>query len=67
MSGSISNVLADKQTGGNLYTHLRCHAKRRKRYGKYDRRGRLPNRVSIEERPQIVEQRDGWVTGRLTP
>lgn len=27
-------------------------------YGKYDRRGKLPNRVSIEERPQIVEQRE---------
>jgi IS30 family transposase len=61
-------VLADKQTGGNLYTHLRCHAKRRKRYGKYDRRGRLPNRVSIEERPQIVEQRErlgDWETDTL--
>jgi len=50
-------ILTDKQAGGDLYTHLRQHAKRRKRYGKYDRRGKLPNRVSIEERPQLVEQR----------
>jgi len=50
-------ILVDKQAGGDLYRHLRCHKKRRKRYGSYDRRGQLPNRVSIEERPAIVEQR----------
>ena len=50
-------ILADKLTGGDLYRHLRCQKKRRKRYGSYDRRGILPNRVSIEERPDIVEQR----------
>jgi len=52
------HILADQQVGGKLYTHLRQHGKRRKRYGKHDRRGKLPNRVSIEERPQIVEQRE---------
>ncbi len=52
------HILMDKQTGGDLYTHLRQHGKRRKRYGKYDRRGKLPYRVSIEERPQVVEQRE---------
>ena len=52
------HILADQRTGGDLHTHLRQHGKRRKRYGKYDRRGKLPNRVSIEERPQIVEQRE---------
>jgi IS30 family transposase len=50
-------ILVDKQAGGDLYRHLRCQKKRRKRYGSYDRRGKLPNRVSIEERPAIVEQR----------
>jgi transposase, IS30 family len=50
-------ILADKQAGGNLYRHLRCQKKRRKRYGSYDRRGKLPNRMSIEERPAIVEER----------
>lgn len=50
-------ILTEKQAGGDLYTHLRQHGKRRKRYGQYDRRGKLPNRVSIEERPQLVEQR----------
>jgi len=50
-------VLADKHAGGTLYRHLRCQKKRRKRYGSYDRRGKLPNRVSIEKRPAVVDQR----------
>jgi IS30 family transposase len=50
-------ILADKLIGGTLYRHLRCKKKRRKRYGGYDRRGHLPNRVSIEQRPVIVDQR----------
>jgi len=50
-------ILADKHAGGTLYRHLRCQKKRRKRYGSYDHRGKLPNRVSIEERPAIVDQR----------
>jgi IS30 family transposase len=52
------HILADQQAGGKLYTHLRHHGKRRKRYGMYDRRGNLPNRVSIEERPEVVAQRE---------
>jgi len=50
-------ILADKQASGDLYKHLRCQKKRRKRYGKYDRRGKLPNCRSIEERPAIVNAR----------
>jgi len=50
-------VLKDKQAGGDLYRHLRCQKKRRKRYGTYDRRGKLPNCHSIEERPAIVSTR----------
>jgi len=50
-------ILSDKQAGGDLYKHLRCQKKRRKRYGSYDRRGKLPNRRSIEQRPEIVDQR----------
>ena len=50
-------ILSDKQTGGDLHKHLRCQKKRRKRYGSRDRRGKLPNRRSIEERPKIVDQR----------
>jgi IS30 family transposase len=50
-------VLKDKQAGGNFYRHLRCQKQRRKRYGTYDRRGKLPNCRSIEERPAIVSTR----------
>ena len=51
------HILMDKQAGGDLHRHLRCQKKRRKRYGSYDRRGRLKNRVSIDERPAIVDTR----------
>ena len=51
------HIYTDKAAGGDLHHHLRCQKKRRKRYGSYDRRGRIPQRVSIEERPQIVETR----------
>ncbi len=50
-------VLTDKRAGGELYRHLRCQKKRRKRYGMYDRRGKLPNCRSIEERPAVVNAR----------
>ena len=50
-------ILRDKHAGGDLHRHLRCQKKRRKRYGRYDRRGRLQNRVSIDLRPAIVEAR----------
>ena len=50
-------ILDDKRAGGDLHSHLRCQKKRRKRYGSYDRRGKLPNRISIDERPAIVAQR----------
>ena len=48
----------DKACGGDLHTHLRCKKKRRKRYGAYDRRGKLSNQVSIDERPAVVEERE---------
>lgn len=51
------HVLADKRTGGDLYQHLRCQKQRRKRYGTYNRRGKLLNCHSIEERPAIVNRR----------
>ena len=52
------HIYADKRAGGDLYQHLRCQKKRRKRYGSHDRRGQIPERVSIEERPGIVEKRE---------
>jgi len=50
-------IYADKASGGKLYCHLRCKKKRRKRYGSYDRRGVIPNRVSIDDRPAVVAKR----------
>ena len=50
-------IYSDKQAGGELWKHLRCQKKRRKRTGSYDKRGKIPNRVSIEERPEVVNAR----------
>ena len=51
-------ILADKKAGGELYQHLRCKKKRKKRYGSAKaRRGVIPNRVDISLRPRIVDSR----------
>jgi transposase, IS30 family len=50
-------IAKDKREGGDLYTHLRQAGKRRKRYGAKDTRGQLCNRVSIEQRPDIVDKK----------
>ena len=47
-------VYADKRRGGTLHQHLRSQKKQRKRYSGYLRRGQIPNRISIDKRPQIV-------------
>lgn len=51
-------VYADKRRGGDLYKHLRCQKKRRKRYSSYERRGRIPARKGIEMRPEVVDLRN---------
>ena len=48
-------IIQDKQKGRDLYTHLRCKRKRKKRYGANERRGQIKNRVNIDDRPVIVE------------
>ena len=48
-------LIADKKVGGALYTHLRHSGK--KRYGSKDRRGQIKNRISIDERPKIVDRK----------
>jgi len=50
-------IYANKSAGGDLHKHLRCQKKQRKRYGSNDRRGKITNQVSIEQRPAIVEKR----------
>ena len=50
-------ILRDKKQDGDLYTHLRCQKKRKKRYGSKERRGCLKNRKFIDDRPEIVDQK----------
>jgi IS30 family transposase len=52
------HVWRDKEAGGQLYRHLRCSPKlRRKRHNSYDSRGRLAGKRHISERPPHVEKR----------
>ena len=52
-------VYKDKSLGGDLYKHLRIVSKAyRRRYGSYDNRGRIKDRVSIDERPAVVDRRN---------
>ena len=52
-------VYADKRQGGELYTHLRQgRRQRRKRGGSKGNRGQIKNRVSIDERPDIVDTQE---------
>jgi IS30 family transposase len=49
------HILSDQAVGGSLYQHLRCQKRKRKRYGSQERRGSLPNRRSMDERPLVVK------------
>ena len=51
-------VWDDRARGGTLYDHFRQRVKqRRKRYGRYDSRGRLAGKRPISERPPSAENR----------
>jgi len=51
-------VYRDAATGGDTYTHLRrLHRKRRKQRKYGSGRGLIPDRVSIHERPAVVDER----------
>jgi len=51
-------VYRDAQADGDLYTHLRRLHKKRKKQRKYGTgRGLIPGRVSISDRPAIVDER----------
>lgn len=52
------HVWADKRVGGNLYQYLRRNGKayERRRNGR-SCRGQIKNRVSIDERPTVVERK----------
>ena len=53
------HIGSDKRQGSELYKHLRqSHKKRKKQYGSKDKRGQIRNRISIDERPEMVEQKN---------
>ena len=48
----------NKAQGGDLVSYLRCQKVRRKRYASgQERRGTLAQRIGIEQRPRVVDQR----------
>ena len=52
------HVYQDKRGGGDLASHLRCQKVRRKRYASgQERRGVIKDRVCIEQRPAIVDEK----------
>lgn len=51
------HIWDDKRRGGHLYRHLRQRPRYRKRYGTNEKRGRLPGKRHISERPAAVDQR----------
>lgn len=51
-------IWQDKAHGGCLYRHLRRHGRRyHKRCNGKTSRGQIKNRISIDERPEVVEER----------
>lgn len=62
------HVWQDKRQGGHLHTHLRRKGRRYlKRYNGKTSRGQIRNRVSIDERPAVVDKRTrigDWGTRR---
>lgn len=52
------HIYEDKRRGSNLWQHLRCQKPRRKRYaGGQERQGTIKNRIGIDERSGIVDQK----------
>ena len=52
------HVYADKAYGGTLWKNLRCQKQKRKRYASgRDRRGQIPNRRPLSERPAHIDKR----------
>jgi IS30 family transposase len=55
------HVRRDKTAGGDLWTHLRCQKRSRKRYGSgTQKRGKIKGIVSIDKRASIVKTRSRY-------
>ena len=52
-----SFIKQDKAAGGDLYKHLRHRKPYKKRTGKAETRGQIIGRISIDERPSIVNEK----------
>jgi len=50
-------IWKNKKEGGHLWLFLRQRLRYRKRYGRYEKRGRVIGKRHISERPSAVEQR----------
>jgi len=51
-------IKRDFKAGGLLYKKLRCsNKKRRKKYGSYNTKGQIPNRIFIDKRPKVVDEK----------
>lgn len=51
-------IWVDQERGGKLHKHLRTGGKTyRKKYGKPETKGQFKNRKSIDERPEIVDEK----------
>jgi IS30 family transposase len=53
-------IYDDERLGGTLHSTLRCQKKRKKRYGRRERRGTTPNQASIVQRPALVDQHERY-------
>lgn len=52
------HVWDDKKKGGELYSHLRRRGRKNKKRGsKRAGRGFIPNRIGIEQRPEVVDDK----------
>ena len=51
------HIRADRVAGGSLYTDLRHRLGTRRSFSSTAYKGRVPNRVSIDDRPLIVEEK----------
>jgi transposase, IS30 family len=51
------HIWNDKRRGGHLWLFLRQRLRYRKRYGRYEKRGRVDGKRHISERPRAAEKR----------
>jgi len=51
-------IRKDKLLGGILYTYLRHKKRYKKKYGSTDKRGQIPDKVPIENRPKEVAKKE---------